>query len=253
MSIQLTIEGISKVYYEEEQKKEVVALQDIHLQIEEGEFLCLIGPSGCGKSTLLNLLAGFFQPTTGDIRLHGQQITAPGPDRGVVFQEYTLFPWLTILQNVEFGLKNMGVNRVERREWAEYYLEKVGLNDFIHTHPFALSGGMKQRVAIARILALDPAILLMDEPFGALDAQTRQRLQEQVLKIWEQEGKTVIFVTHHVDEAVFLGERVVVLTQRPGRIKEELKLHLPRPRDRYGEELSQLKRKLLQDLTTIGG
>lgn len=246
--MQLTMTGIWKVYQDEDKKK-VLALQDIHLEIEEGEFLCLIGPSGCGKSTLLNLLAGFFQPTRGEIRLQGKPITSPGPDRGVVFQEYTLFPWLTILQNVEFGLRNLGVDGKKGRERARYYLQQVGLDDFEKAYPFELSGGMKQRVAIARILALDPAILLMDEPFGALDAQIRENLQEQVLTIWKKEGKTIIFVTHHVDEAVFLGERVVVFTPRPGRIKEVVPLHLPRPRDRYGKELSQLKKKVLLALS----
>lgn len=250
MSIQLAIEGISKVYYDQDLKKKVSALHDIHLTIDEGEFLCLIGPSGSGKSTLLNLIAGFFPPTTGSILLYGEKIKSPGPDRGVVFQEYTLFPWLTILQNVEFGLKNRKMQRPERRERALYYLEQVGLEEFIHARPYELSGGMKQRVAIARVLALDPSILLMDEPFGALDAQTRQMLQEQVLSLWEEERKTVLFVTHNVDEAIFLGERVAVLTKRPGHIKRDLKVNLRRPRDRYSEELSVLKKSLLEELTS---
>lgn len=245
----LMIDSISKVYYDEELEKKIVALYNISMEIKEGEFLCLIGPSGSGKSTLLNMIAGFFPPTTGSILLHGERITSPGPDRGVVFQEYTLFPWLTILQNVEFGLKNIKIPFIERRERALYYLEQVGLEEFVHARPYELSGGMKQRVAIARVLALNPSILLMDEPFGALDAQTRQMLQEEVLNIWEREKKTVIFVTHNVDEAIFLGDRVVVLTKRPGEIKRDMELDLLRPRDRYSERLSSLKKELLEDLT----
>lgn len=242
------VKDLSKVYFDQELEKTVLALRNIDLEVKEGEFICLIGPSGSGKSTLLNLISGFFSPTKGKILVEGREVEGPGPDRGVVFQEYTLFPWLTISQNVEFGLKNIGVKREERRERAHYYLKMVGLSDFIDARPFELSGGMKQRVAIARVLALNPEILLMDEPFGALDAQTRQKLQVELLDIWRKDKKTVIFVTHNVDEAVFLADRVVVLTKRPGQIKRDLWIDLQRPRDRYGEELSVIKRMLLEEL-----
>lgn len=196
------------------------ALQDVTLDVAPGEFVVLVGPSGCGKSTLLDLLGGLTRPTTGDILLDGKTIDGPGLDRGIVFQQYALFPWRTALENVAFGLETKGVSAKERRDIARSFLELVGLSGFENRHPHELSGGMKQRVAIARSLAYDPEVLMMDEPFAALDAQTRESLQGELLRIWEHTGKTIIFITHGIDEAVFLGQRVAVMTSRPGRIKQ---------------------------------
>lgn len=196
-----------------------VAVDDLNLEIRAGEFLVLVGPSGCGKSTLLDLLAGLALPTRGRVLLDNVPITGPARDRGVVFQQYALFPWRTALDNVAFGLEVAGLNRKARREQALHYLDLVGLSAFADRYPHELSGGMKQRVAIARSLAYDPQVLLMDEPFAALDAQTRETLQEELIGIWQRTGKTIIFITHGIDEAVVLGQRVAVMTSRPGRIK----------------------------------
>lgn len=196
------------------------ALTGISLDVRAGEFLTLVGPSGCGKSTLLDLVAGLTTPTSGEILLDGAPISGPGLDRGIVFQQYALFPWRTALANIEFGLESKRVPRRERAELARHYLELVGLTGFGERYPHELSGGMRQRVAIARSLAFDPQVLLMDEPFAALDAQTRESLQEELLHIWDKTGKTIIFITHGIDEAVYLGQRVAVMTARPGRIKE---------------------------------
>lgn len=197
-----------------------IAVQDVTLDVKAGEFLVLVGPSGCGKSTLLDLLAGLSLPTSGRVLIDGKAITGPAHDRGVVFQQYALFPWLSALDNVAFGLEVAGLGKRERREKAAKYLELVGLTDFGNRYPHELSGGMKQRVAIARSLAYEPEVLLMDEPFAALDAQTRETLQEELVDIWRRTGKTIIFITHGIDEAVVLGQRVAVMTTRPGRIKE---------------------------------
>jgi NitT/TauT family transport system ATP-binding protein len=196
------------------------ALEDITLDVRAGEFLALVGPSGCGKSTLLDLLGGLAVPTSGRILLDGRPITGPARDRGIVFQQYALFPWRTAAQNVEFGLDIAGLKSKERRERARHYLDLVGLAAFADRYPHELSGGMKQRVAIARSLAYDPEVLLMDEPFAALDAQTRETLQGELLRIWRSTGKTIVFITHGIDEAVVLGQRVAVMTSRPGRIKQ---------------------------------
>ena len=196
------------------------ALDDITLDVKPGEFLALVGPSGCGKSTLLDLLGGLEVPTSGRILLDGRPILGPARDRGIVFQQYALFPWRTALQNVEFGLDIAGLKSKARREKALHYLDLVGLSAFAHRYPHELSGGMKQRVAIARSLAYDPEVLLMDEPFAALDAQTRETLQGELLRIWQRTGKTIVFITHGIDEAVVLGQRVAVMTSRPGRIKQ---------------------------------
>ncbi|HEX7913579.1 MAG TPA: ABC transporter ATP-binding protein [Paraburkholderia sp.] len=196
------------------------ALEDITLDVRPGEFLALVGPSGCGKSTLLDLLGGLTMPTSGRILLDGRPIEGPARDRGIVFQQYALFPWRTAAQNVEFGLDIAGFKAKERRERALHYLELVGLSAFAERYPHELSGGMKQRVAIARSLAYDPEVLLMDEPFAALDAQTRETLQGELLRIWRATGKTILFITHGIDEAVVLGQRVAVMTSRPGRIKQ---------------------------------
>ncbi|REK52811.1 MAG: ABC transporter ATP-binding protein [Thermobacillus sp.] len=202
------------------------ALRDIDFAVKSGEFLTLVGPSGCGKSTLLDLLLGLSRPTKGRILIDGRVIRGPGLDRGIVFQQYALFPWKTARGNVEFGLEAQGVPKKERKERAEYYMELVGLKDFVNHYPHELSGGMKQRVAIARSLACNPDVLLMDEPFAALDAQTRETLQAELLRIWEKTRKTVIFITHSIDEAVFLGQRVVVLTPHPGTVRKIVEVPL---------------------------
>ncbi|MFC9930813.1 ABC transporter ATP-binding protein [Streptomyces sp. NPDC127190] len=196
------------------------ALDGIDLEVAAGEFIVLVGPSGCGKSTLLDLLGGLAQPTGGQILLDGKPVTGPGLDRGIVFQQYALLPWRTALGNVEFGLEATGVPRRQRASRAREFLDLVGLAGFESRHPHELSGGMRQRVAIARSLAYDPDVLLMDEPFAALDAQTRESLQDELLRIWQRTGKTVVFITHGIDEAVYLGQRVAVMTSRPGRIKQ---------------------------------
>jgi len=209
------------------------ALRDINLAIEPGEFICLLGPSGCGKTTLLNTIAGFLEPTAGAVYMDGARITGPGPDRGVVFQQYAVFPWLTVRENVRFGLK-LAANRRSAEEIdriADHFIDLVNLTDFKNSYPKELSGGMKQRVAIARSYAVNPQVLLMDEPFGALDAQTRHFMQESLLQILEKERKTVVFVTHGVEEAAFLSTRVVTMAARPGRIREIIPIDLPYPRD----------------------
>jgi NitT/TauT family transport system ATP-binding protein len=200
--------------------RQFTALEDFTLDVRAGEFLALVGPSGCGKSTLLDLLGGLAVPTSGRILLEGRPIVGPARDRGIVFQQYALFPWRTAAQNVEFGLDIAGMRSRERRDRARHYLDLVGLGAFGNRYPHELSGGMKQRVAIARSLAYDPEVLLMDEPFAALDAQTRETLQGELLRIWRATGKTIVFITHGIDEAVVLGQRVAIMTSRPGRIKQ---------------------------------
>ena len=224
-----------------------LALGHVDLEVAEREFVCLLGPSGCGKSTLLNIVAGFLAPSTGRVVVDGRPVTAPGADRGVVFQEYVLFPWLTVAGNVEFGLKLKGVTASERARTVARYLEMVGLAPHAGKYPAQLSGGMKQRVAIARALANEPSIILMDEPFGALDAQTREVLQEELSRIQRLEHKTVVFVTHSIREAVFLADRVVVMTSAPGRIKQVFEIKLPDVRDRFAPEFTQYE----SDITRV--
>lgn len=230
----------------------VVALEGVDLKVFEGEFLCIIGPSGCGKSTLLRILAGLYTQTSGDIvTTLGQN--GESPRNAMVFQEYAIFPWRTALDNVAFGLEMRGVPKKERRDIAGLHLDRVGLADFANHYPYQLSGGMKQRVAIARALATDPDILLMDEPFGALDAQTRLALQESLLGIWQADQKTVVYITHSIDEAIVLGDRVAVMTKRPGTIKSNIPIDIPRPRHvdirntMQFNEMAQLLWKELQD------
>lgn len=225
----LIIDRVSKRYVDRQQ--EVVALDGVSAEIGDSEFAAIVGPSGCGKSTLLKIVAGLEKATSGQVLLGGRPVEGPGADRGMVFQSYTLFPWLTVLENVEFGLRMRGVPKAERQAIAREYLKKVRLSDFENLYPQALSGGMKQRVAIARALANDPEVLLMDEPFGALDAQTRVVMQELLLNIWEQQRKTILFITHDIDEAIFLADTVYVMTRRPGRFREAIQVSLPRPRD----------------------
>jgi NitT/TauT family transport system ATP-binding protein len=209
-------------YYRPLRKRPVHALDSVSLEVGKQEFVALLGPSGCGKSTLLYLIGGFLPIESGSIRVHGKPVTAPGPDRGIVFQHFALFPWKTVLGNVLYGLENLGVPKQEARERAQHYIDLVQLTGFEDSYPNALSGGMKQRAALARTLAVDPDILLMDEPFGALDAQTRGIMQEELLSIWQRTRKTVVFVTHDVREAVYLAERVVMMTARPGKIMESV-------------------------------
>jgi NitT/TauT family transport system ATP-binding protein len=209
---------------------EFVALGDVSLELADNEFVTVVGPSGCGKTTLMNILAGLETPTSGRALVDGQAVTGPGPERGVIFQQYALFPWLTVRKNVEFGLRTAGVKAAERRRIADHVIDLVGLGPFADALPRTLSGGMKQRVAIARAYAVNPSILLMDEPFGAVDALTRVRLQEQLLDTWSQEKRTVVFITHDVDEAVFLANRVIVMAARPGRVVQVIDVDLPYPR-----------------------
>lgn len=209
----------------------VRALEPVTLDIAPGEFVALVGPSGCGKSTLLNILAGFIKPTGGEARIGDEPVTRPNIDHGMVFQDYALFPWLSVVNNVAFGLERKGISKPERTKTAQEYLELVGLGDFAVKRPSELSGGMKQRVAIARVFATDPSIIFMDEPFGALDALTRRHLQHQLLEIWQRHKKTIVFVTHSVQEAIYLANRIIVMTARPGRIKTDTNIDLPYPRD----------------------
>lgn len=208
-----------------------VAVHETSIDIPPGEFVCILGPSGCGKSTLLNSIAGYVKPSTGKVLVDGDPITEPGPDRGMVFQQYSLFPWKTVRENVAFGPRILGRSKNEASATAETFISMVGLSKFANRYPAELSGGMQQRVGIARALANYPRVLLMDEPFGALDSQTRLMMQENLLKIWSEFGITVLFVTHDIDEAVFLGDRVLVMSAGPGRIIADIKVDLPRPRD----------------------
>ena len=237
--MKIQIAGVSKTF-----GQAVPALGAIDLDVEEREFVCLLGPSGCGKSTLLNIVAGFLAPTTGRVLVDGRPVTGPGADRGVVFQEYVLFPWLSVAGNVEFGLRLKAVTATEREKTVRRYLELVGLTAHATKFPVQLSGGMKQRVAIARALANSPSIILMDEPFGALDAQTRETLQDELSRIQRLEHKTVIFVTHSIREAVYLADRVVVMTSAPGRIKQVFDIKLPDVRDRFAAEFTHYESEI---------
>ena len=240
----IVIKGVNKIFQSAE--RNVVALQDINLDIPRGQFVCLLGPSGCGKSTLLNAAAGFSMPSSGGIWADGQLVTGPGPERGMVFQEYALFPWMTVEKNIAFGLEIKGMAAPEIAVCVDALLHKLGLADFRSRFPKDLSGGMRQRVAIARVLALDSPILLMDEPFGALDALTRRNLQDELLRIWAELHKTVIFVTHSIEEAIYLADRIVVMTYRPGTVKRDILVDLPRLRDPSSAEFNALKRELGQ-------
>lgn len=228
MADKLIIENVSKVFSDKGQQ--VTALQNTSFTVAQNEFITILGPSGCGKSTILKIIAGLEEPSSGKVLLDGREIKGPGSDRGMVFQSYTLFPWLTVQQNIEFGLDVAGKTKAERQDIACHYLEKIGLTGFEKAYPSNLSGGMKQRVAIARALANDPQVLLMDEPFGALDAQTRTVMQELLLTVWEESHKTILFVTHDVDEAIFMGDTIYVMTARPGKIKARLEVPLLRSR-----------------------
>lgn len=241
----VSIKNVSRIFKKED-KSGTEALKNVSFDVGDGEFVCLLGPSGCGKTTLLRIIAGLETLTSGDITLNGVSITGPDPKRGMVFQQYSLFPWRTVIDNVTFGLEMQGIDKAESRKHAEKYIELVGLKQFKNSYPYELSGGMQQRAAIARALANEPEVLLMDEPFGALDAQTRNILQDELLRIWEQRHVTFIFVTHSVDEAVVLSDRIVVMTARPGRIKEIIEVDLPRPRSRTSPEVNRLRDRVLK-------
>ncbi len=232
----------------------VRALEGIDLHIAPGELVSILGPSGCGKSTIIGAVAGFLRPTAGAVAVDGQPVRAPGPERGVVFQQHTLFPWKTVAGNVEFGLKMRGLPRAERKARAREILEHVGLSEFLEHYPQQLSGGMQQRVNLARVLVNRPRVILMDEPFGSLDAQTRLQMQQMLLGLWRELAMTVVFVTHDVDEAVFLSDRVVVLTRRPGRIQAEIPVDLERPRTLEvltSARFTRLKRRALDLLLAL--
>jgi NitT/TauT family transport system ATP-binding protein len=242
MNEQIVVSQVSQVFHSQE--RAICALQDINLSIPAGQFVCLLGPSGCGKSTLLNAIAGFTPPSSGQILCNGRPISEPGPERGMVFQEYALFPWMTVAQNVGFGLELKGMPKAQIEARVTQLLQQLKLQDFAPRFPKDLSGGMRQRVAIARILALDSPIMLMDEPFGALDALTRRNLQDELLRLWAELKKTIIFVTHSIEEALYLADRIIVMTYRPGTIKRDLQPDLPRPRDPASPQFNALLREL---------
>ncbi|MGF7186696.1 ABC-type nitrate/sulfonate/bicarbonate transport system ATPase subunit [Desulfitispora alkaliphila] len=244
----LRIKEIEKTFITE-RGAQVNALKDINLSVDKNEFICLLGPSGCGKSTLLRLIAGLEVETKGEIFYQGESLTKGHKDIGMVFQQYSLLPWRTVINNVTLGLEFAGIKKKRRKEIAEQYLTLVGLQNYSNSYPYELSGGMQQRVAIARALASDPQLLLMDEPFGALDAHTRILLQQELLNIWRQNKKTIIFVTHSVDEAVYLADRIVVMTSGPGRIKDIINVSMPRPRERSNPQFGKLTSMLLNMLT----
>ncbi len=236
MSAQIDLHDVGQVFQvrgnDDNRKKDFVALDQANLTVRAGEFVTLVGPSGCGKSTVLDLIAGLTTPTSGTVSVDGRPVTGPGPDRSIVFQQYTLLPWRTAQANIELALEAVGGwSKRERADRAGQYLELVGLTEFANRYPHELSGGMKQRVAIARSLSYEPGVLLMDEPFGALDAQTRERLQEELVDLWRRTGTTIVFITHDIEEAVFLGERVAVMSSRPGTIRTVVDVHLDRSGD----------------------
>lgn len=247
---ELKIQGVSRTFTSAKGPA-TQALLPVDFHIADNDFVTILGPSGCGKSTMLRIVAGLDRPTSGRVLLDGRPVEGPGADRGMVFQSYTLFPWLTIEQNIRFGLRERGMPEVQQKERAAYFIAKVGLRGFEQHYPKQLSGGMQQRTAIARALANDPKILLMDEPFGALDNQTRVLMQELLLGIWEAERKTVMFVTHDIDEAIFMASRVAVFSARPGRIKTEIAVDLPHPRHytlKTSPEFMELKARLTEEI-----
>ena len=250
---ELRVENLRKSYQRKEGWNTTHTLRvfdNVSFSVREGEFVSIIGPSGCGKSTLLNLSAGLDPASAGAVYVDGRQVHGPGLDRGVVFQEFALFPWLTVLGNIEFGLRSKGMPAAERHSAAQRYVNMVGLNGFEHFHPNRLSGGMRQRVGIARALAIEPSVLLMDEPFGALDAQTRESMQKALGEIWQATRKTVLFITHDIREAVYLSDRVLVMTGRPATISLELDIELTRPRNRHDGKFQNYELQLEQAIAT---
>ncbi|HET7147561.1 MAG TPA: ABC transporter ATP-binding protein [Candidatus Nitrosopolaris sp.] len=246
----LELRNVTKGFEENNGASSVTALENINLNIEEGQFVCFVGPSGCGKTTLLNILAGLDKPTSGEVILNGQPIRETGPDRIMVFQENALFPWLKVIDNVEFGLKMAGVEKEKRHAIAIHFLEMMQLKKFAEAFTYQLSGGMKQRVAIARALVTDPEVLLMDEPFAALDSQTRDLLMVELQLIWARTRKTIVFVTHNIAESVCLGDKVVIFTSRPGTVKKEIAVDYRRPRLSEDNNLYNYRRKILDELAT---
>ena len=248
--VKLEIKDVTKSFYRNDGKQSTLinAIENIDLAVNDGEFVCLVGPSGCGKSTLLNILAGLDNPTKGQVVLNGRPISGTGPDRIMVFQENALFPWMKVIDNVEFGLKIAKVEKIKRREIAMQYLDMMQLTKYAEAYVYQLSGGMKQRVSIARALVLDPEVLLMDEPFAALDSQTRDLLLVELQLIWAKTNKTIIFVTHNIIESVCLGDRVVVFTNRPGKIKKNIKIDYRRPRLTEDDNLKDFQRQVLYEL-----
>jgi NitT/TauT family transport system ATP-binding protein len=240
----LVVSNLNQTFHREDGSA-LMAIDNLNMTVRDKEFVCVLGPSGCGKTTLLRMIAGLETATGGEILLDGEWITGPNAKIGIVFQEYSLFPWRSVIDNVAFGLEMRSIPRQERNRIAEQYLDLVGLTQFKTSYPSELSGGMRQRVAVARALAIEPAILLMDEPFGAVDAQTRNLLQHELLNIWEKTKKTILFVTHSVDEAVYMADRIVVLTPRPGRICEIIPIDQSRPRDRTSVEFAKVRRYVL--------
>lgn len=245
----LSIEGVHKTFGTG--KQQTVALRNVSLEIGRHEFVCILGHSGCGKTTLLNLVAGFETPSGGSVRAFGKPVTAPGPDRTMMFQDYALFPWLTVNGNIGYGLRRRGVARKERDEIIRRYVDLIDLKGFEFKYPHQLSGGMRQRVALARALAVNPAVLLMDEPFAALDSFTRERMQDELVRVWQQETKAVLFITHNIDEAIKMADRVVVMSPRPGRITEILTMTSKRPRDVDSEECVRIARHVREILHLV--
>jgi NitT/TauT family transport system ATP-binding protein len=241
----IDISSVSKTFRDRKRNADVTALDNIDLSVAKNEFLCLLGPSGCGKSTLLDIIAGFAKPTAGTVTVDGLPVTAPGADRGVVFQQANLMPWLPVWENVAFHMLLRGGQKAERRAAAQRYIDLVGLTGFENHYPSELSGGMNQRVGIARALLMNPQVILMDEPFGALDEQTRMDMQNELVQIWQNHQGTIVFVTHGIDEALMLGTKVAVMSARPGRIREVIDVDLPRPRDITSPQFNALKRHVL--------
>lgn len=238
----ISMKNVGKIYYSEHKANEVV--KDVDLDVQENEFVVLFGPGQCGKTTMINLIAGLQQATSGEVLIDGRKVTAPGPDRGVVYQRTALFPFCTVMGNVEFGPKSRGIGKKERREKAQYFINLVGLQGFEKHYPNRLSGGMRQRVGIARAYANDPKVMLMDEPFGHLDAQTRYMMEAELEKIWQKEKRTVVFVTNNSEEAVYLADRIIILTNTPTHIKAEVKVDLPRPRKYSDPDFLAIRRKI---------
>ena len=244
---EIEIQGVTKSY--ETREGSFLALEEVNLDVEKNEFICVVGPSGCGKTTLMNIIAGLNPPSTGTVKVRGESVTGPGKGKGVVFQQYALYPWLTVEKNVEFGLRMKGVEKEKRREIAQKYIKIVGLEKFAKSYPKELSGGMKQRVAIARAYTTGPEVLLMDEPFSALDKQTINILRAELEAIWEKTKKTILYVTHSVEEAIYFADRVIVMAENPGQIKEIIPIGFPRPRDIEAPEFTALRREILDQVS----
>lgn len=242
---EIAIRNVTKSFTDRTRNRDIVAIDNVTMAIADHDFVCLLGPSGCGKSTLLNMIAGFDHPSAGRIEVAGTLVEKPGADRGVVFQQPTLMPWLNVADNVAFHLKLKGLGKAERRERAQHFIDLVGLTGFEGHFPSELSGGMNQRVGIARALLMNPRVILMDEPFAALDAQTKLEMQEELVQIWQRIECTIVFVTHSVDEALVLGNRIAVMTRRPGRIREDFEFDMPRPRDITSPAFNDAKRRVL--------